>query len=312
MDAVTTVALPMFALVLAGYAASRLALLAAASMAGLNGFVYWFALPALLFVKVAEAPILERFDWRLLAAYHVAGLAVFVLAMLSGWLLFGRPVAALGLDGLAAAFPNVGYMGLPLLLTAFGPPAVLPSVLILVSDALVTVPLSVAVVEVGLGIGSQALTIMATVGRGLVRNPLILATAAGALASVSGATLPVPVKALGNFLGSAALPCALFALGGSLVGRFVPSAAGAVALLVGLKLVVHPALMWLTAGHMFALDPLWVKVAVIDAALPTAATVFVLAERYRVEVESAASVILLSTLGAVVTITILLARLAGG
>lgn len=310
MDAVTTVALPMFALVLAGYAASRRALLAAASVAGLNGFVYWFALPALLFVKVAEAAILERFDWRLLAAYHAAGVAVFALAMLSGWLLFARPLAALGLDGLAAAFPNVGYMGLPLLLTAFGPLAVLPSVLILVSDALVTVPLSVAVVEAGLG-GGRTLTLARTVGRGLGRNPLILATAAGALVSVAGITLPVPVRTLGNFLGAAALPCALFALGGSLVGRFVPTAPGVVGLLVGLKLLAHPALVWFAADHLFALDPLWVKVAVIDAALPTAATVFVLAERYGVEVETASSVILLSTLGAVVTLTLLLARLAG-
>lgn len=312
MDAVSTVALPMFALVLSGYAANRLGLLAAASTAGLNGFVYWFALPALLFVKVADAAILERFDWRLLAAYHAAGLTVFGLAMLSGRLVFGRPLAALGLDGLAAAFPNVGYMGLPLLLTAFGPPAVLPSVLILVSDALVTVPLCVAVVEAGLGGGGRMLTVARAVGRGLGRNPLVLATAAGALASVSGVAVPVPVKALGNFLGSAALPCALFALGGSLLGRLVPTAPGVVGLLVTLKLLAHPALMWLAAARLFALDPVWVKVAVIDAALPTAATVFVLAERYDVEVESASSVILLGTLGAVVTVTTLLAWLAPG
>lgn len=48
VDAVTLVALPIFALVFSGYGARRLGLLGEPSIAGLNGFVYWFSLPALL------------------------------------------------------------------------------------------------------------------------------------------------------------------------------------------------------------------------------------------------------------------------
>ena len=85
-----------------------------------------------------------------------------------------------------------------------------------------------------------------------------------------GLTLPAPAKAFGVLLGGAALPCALFALGASLVGHPITAGKGEVALLVGLKLLAHPLAVWVLVTYAFALQPLWAKVAVIEAALPTA------------------------------------------
>jgi malonate transporter len=150
-----------------------------------------------------------------------------------GRLVYRRPLAALGLQGLAATFGNVGYMGLPILLTAFGPPAILPSVLIVVTDIAVTVSLAVALAEAGIGRAGRRTAVARTVFLGLARNPLLGAVLAGALLSVAGAALPAPVRAFGNLLGAAALPCALFALGGSLVGGVAGARAGEVAVLVG-------------------------------------------------------------------------------
>jgi predicted permease len=301
MDAVTTIALPIFALVFSGYGARRLRLLAPATIEGLNGFVYWFALPALLFVKVAETPILEVFDWRLLAAYHAGGLSVFALAMLAGRLFWGERLAVLGVQGLAAAFGNVGYMGLPLLFAAFGREATLPAVLVVVSDILVTVSRA--------GRARSGLAVLRTIVAGIVRNPLLLATAAGALLSIAGPVLPAPLRAFAELLGAAALPCALFALGASLVGGVVSRGLDEVALLVGLKLVIHPLAVFLAATRVFALDPLATRVVMLEASLPAAATVFVLAQRYGVYVDRASSAVFLSTLMSVVTVTGLLVLL---
>jgi len=311
MSTVTTIALPIFALVFAGYGARRLRFLEDVSIAGLNGFVYWFALPALLCVKVAQTPILGMFDWRLLAAYHAGGLTVFALAILTGRLLWGHRVATLGIQGLAAAFGNVGYMGLPLLLAAFGPAATLPAVLVVVSDILVTVSLDVAILEAGSGHGGGGLGALRAVAGGLVRNPLVLAPAAGALLSVTGVALPASLRAFGELLGSAALPCALFALGASLVGAAVSPALDEIVLLVGLKLIVHPVAVFFAATRAFELDPLATRVVMLEASLPAAATVFVLAQRYGVYVESASSAVFLSTLLSLVTVTALLVLLRG-
>lgn len=307
MDAVTTVALPVFALVGSGYAARALRLLDAPSIVGLNGFVYWFALPALLFVRIAETKILGAFDARLVAAWLAASLFVFAVAMLVGRLVFGHGLARLGLQGLTATFGNVGYMGLPLVLTAFGRDATLPAVVILVTDIVVIVPVAVAIVEAGRGRGGRFTTVARTILLGLATNPIVLASLAGALVAAGGARVPAPLRAFGELLGAAALPCALFALGASLVGRLVAAGHRGAIALVGLKLVLHPVAVWMIAAHLIPLDPLSARVAVIEASLPTAATVFVLAQRYGLDVEGTSTAVLLSTVASVVTVSVLLA-----
>jgi len=310
MEIVVTVSLPIFALVFSGYGARRLRLLNEASIAGLNGFVYYFALPALFVVKVAETPVVRLFDWRLLVAYHGAGLAVFAVAMLCGRGLFGHPPAVLGLQGLAVAWGNVGYMGPPLVIGAFGDGAMLPAALILAFDILVPLSLAIGIIEGSLGRGGGWGEILRTVAGGLARNPLMLAILAGALLSVAGIALPAPIKAFGTLLGGAALPCALFALGASLVGRPLTAGKGEVGLLVGLKLLVHPLAVWMMVTYVLPLRPLWAGVAVIEAALPTAANVFVLAERYDRYVDRASGVVFVSTLVSVITVSALLAAMA--
>jgi predicted permease len=311
METIATVSLPIFALVFSGYGAKRLGLLNEASIAGLNGFVYYFALPALFVVKVSEAPVVRLFDWRLVAAYQGAGLGVFGVAMLCGRRLFGQRVAVLGLQGLAAAWGNVGYMGPPLVLAAFGNGATLPAATILAFDIMVPLSLAIAIIEGGLGGRHRWFEIVRTVAGGLARNPLMLAILAGAVLSAGGLALPAPAKAFGTLLGGAALPCALFALGASLVGRPIATGKGEVALLVGLKLLAHPLAVWALVTHVFALQPLWAKVAVIEAALPTAANVFVLAQRYDVYADRASAIVFTSTLVSVATVSALLALAVG-
>jgi malonate transporter and related proteins len=309
MDAVTTVALPMFALIASGHVARRLQWLEDPSIRGLNGFVYFFALPALLFVRVAATPIAALFDGRLVVAWLAASLTVFGLTIVASALVFRHGLAVLGVRAMAATFGNIGYMGFPLVLTAFGRDATLPAVLIFVTDVVVVVSLAIAIIEAGLGHGAHWRLVARTIARGLARNPVILASVGGAIVSVATVPLPVPIKAFGELLGGAALPCALFALGASLVGRAVASHLGSVLILVAAKLVAHPLLAWVLTTHVFTLDPTWAHVAVIEAALPTAVTVFVFAERYGQHVEETSSTVLLSTVASVVTVSFLLATL---
>jgi malonate transporter and related proteins len=309
MDAITTVALPMFALIASGHAARRLAWLEEPSIRGLNGFVYFFALPALLFVRVAATPIRTLFDARLVVAWLGASLIVFGLTIVVSALVFRQRLAVLGLRAMAATFGNIGYMGFPLVLTALGRDATLPAVLIFVTDVVVIVSLAIAVIEAGAGHGAHWRLVARTIARGLARNPVILASVGGAMVSLAAVSVPVPVRAFGELLGGAALPCALFALGASLVGRAVESHLASVLMLVVAKLVAHPLLAWLLTTHVFVLDRTWAQVAVIEAALPTAVTVFVFAERYDQHVEEISSAVLLSTVASVVTVSALLATL---
>ncbi len=313
MEAVINSALPFFALILAGYGAGRTKILDDTAIEGLNRFVFYFALPTLLFVKIGEAPIREQLDWRFLAGYSGSSLAVFLTAGLIGRLVWRHDLAAMAMQGLTASFSNVGYMGLPLVILALGDAAALPGVVVLVLDNVVLLSLASALIEIGLhGRDSHPAIVVARVFRGLVRHPLIVAIFLGGTYAFTGLSLPAPVAAFGTLLGAAAGPCALFALGATLVGRPVSGGIGEVAYLTVFKLALHPALVWLVLGAGLGLDPFWVGVAVLQAAMPVGANAFVMARQYGVYVARASTAILVSTATAVVTVSFLVARFAGG
>lgn len=309
MQILIDVCLPFFAVILTGWFVGRRRFIDAAGLAGLNRFTYWVALPPLLFVKVADVPLGQLLDPKLIAAYYGAGLIVYALSSLGGRALFGGGGAVAGIRGLAATFSNVGYMGLPLVIFAFGPDAAAPAMTIIVLDHVLMMGLSVLLIEGERAAGGGLKRALVKIGRGLLFNPLILTIIAGALFGASGLALPKPVAAYGTLVGLAAAPCALFALGANLAGCSLTRGIGEVGALALLKIVVHPLLVLLLAGPLLGLDPLLIKVLVLEASLPIAVSVFVLADQYRMDTSRISAAILLSTIGSVATVSLALTLL---
>jgi hypothetical protein len=142
--------------------------------------------------------------------------------------------------------------------------------------------------------------------RGVLVNPIIMATVAGILFSLSGLALPAVVERTLSFVGGAAAPSALFALGASLSLRRIAGSLGAAGTMVACKLFLHPLLAWLLFAYLLDLDPSWRNAGVIFAACPVGLNVYVFAQHYDVAIETASSAILISTSLAMVTITALL------
>ena len=304
MGVLFAVTLPVFGLILCGLAAGRMKVLGSAATEGLNGFVYYFALPALLFHSVARAPLADIFDWGYLGTI-AAGIAVTIaIAAALSRLIYGDRLSVATLRAISASFANTGYVGIPLAITAFGEAAALPAIMATVINSLV-IGLAAAMVELDQrqsGVGP-----LASVGRTLVTNPLVLSVVGGGVIAVSGLAVPLPIATFLDLLGAAAGPCALFAL-----GLFVSQQRGGdgksgdTVILTVLKLVVHPAATWALAVLVFGLSARSTAIAVTMAALPTGALVFVLAQRYQVFVRRASSTILLTTLLSLVTVTLVL------
>jgi malonate transporter and related proteins len=311
MEAVLGVAVPFSGLILAGYLAARLGGLETASVRGLNAFVFRFALPALLLRTVAGAPLHALLDLDLVIAYYAATLVVVLLAVLLGHRLFGGGPGVLALRALGATFGNVGYMGIALVLTAFGPAATLPVVLVLTIDNVLLLSTGVAVLEADRGGGRGTGAVARDIARGLSRNPLTLAIAAGLLLAATGVALPHPLDAFAALLGAAAAPCALFALGATLAAVPLAEVSGEVAFVSALKILAHPALVALATFWLWPLAPTVAGLAVLTAALPTGANVFVLAERYGLQIAPASATVFATHLGSVLTVSLLLAMLAG-
>ncbi|WP_370156843.1 AEC family transporter [Ferrovibrio sp.] len=304
METLLNVSLPFFGLIFLGYGAGHTRLITPQAYLGLNAFVIWFALPAMLFVKMASAPVFEAFDPRFVAAYTGAGLLAYGIIVSLSRLLF--PQLSWGqraVQGMGASFGNVGFMGLPILVTLFGDAAVLPAVLVIVFDHIILIPLTTAIIE-GSGGGQASLgAILRKVGIGMARNPLIVSTFAGLIWGLTGLQLPVPADALLKLLADASAPCALFALGLTLAGRPLSHGLEQVTLTTIGKLAVHPILVWMLAVYVLHLDPFLTAVAVIQASMPTAANVYILATTQNVFVERTSSTILVSTAIATVTVS---------
>ncbi|WP_028228273.1 AEC family transporter [Paraburkholderia ferrariae] len=310
MLSAVSILLPVFGLIFAGFACRRFGVLGPAAASELNRFVVWLALPALLFDILAHATWHELYQPAFVAAFGGAGLIVF-LAVVGVRLFLRRPLADAGIDGLAAAYPNTGYVGFPLCMIAFGPSSLTPTTIATILVVCVLFAIAIVLIEIGLQSERRPHRLAIKVVRSLLRNPLLVAPALGAVVSAAHVALPASAETFLKLLGGAASPCALVSLGLFLAERRSVAEAPRESSwwLTLAKLVAQPALTWWLAERVFALPAPLVQMAVLLAALPTGTGPFMLAEYYRREAHVTSRTILHSTVGSLVTLTVLLLHL---
>ncbi len=310
MDVVLNVAVPIFAIIAAGYLAGRTVLGQEASQ-GLSSFVFWFALPAVLFQGMAQRSLAEIFNLSFIGALLLPMVAVYGLGWVMGRRIRRDREEVHAIQGLNACFSNTGYMGIPLMLAAYGPDRVLPALIATVIMSVAVVGMAVVSLELvrvsGRGLGQTLWGVI----RALVKNPLIVSTVAGLSWNLSGLPLPGPVVTFCQLSGAAAGPCALFGIGVFLAGRPLSINWREIGWMVPLKLIVQPLLSWLLIITIFPLDHFWTGATLMLAALPTGALVFVMATQYRSYVEATAQVILLSTIASLPVLSLILILYGG-
>jgi hypothetical protein len=279
---------------------------------GLNAFVLYFALPCMLLRFGINTPVLDLLSPAVLGVWALCALVVVFFTIAITWSArVHLKDAAFG--ALVAAFPNTGFMGVPLLVSLLGERAAGPAISTMLVDIFLTTSLCVAIASAhdaaGHGMRRGALRVL----RGTLSNPLPWSIALGAAASAAGLRLGRPLATVVGMLADAASPVALFTIGAVLwrAGqhahtRTPPSLYLPVALV---KLLLHPLLVLGVAGAARSLGAplttLQVTVLVLAAALPSASNVSLLAERYQADNGRVARIIMASTVAAFVTFSLL-------
>jgi predicted permease len=312
MQPILEVTVPFFALVLAGYLAARQHILPESAIPGLNAFVLYFALPCMLLRFGMNTPIFDLLNPAILGVYLLAALVIvgFTVAVTLSPRVQMKDAA---FGALVAAFPNTGFMGVPLLVALMGPAAAGPVISTILADLFITSSLCIALAQLHGAAGQGARAAAARALRGALSNPLPWAIALGAVFSVTGLQLAGPADVVVKMLADAASPVALFTIGAVLwragqhthtrtpPAEFVPVAL--------IKLFVHPLLVFLLAAGAKQLGaPLTafqITVLTLAAALPSASNVSLLAERYGADNGRVARIIMTSTVLAFVTFTAL-------
>lgn len=307
---------PFFALVLCGYIAARLEWLPQAAIPGLNSFVLYFALPCLLYRFGASTPIAQLLDASLVAVYLLCALLMvgFTVAVARKGSVNWNDAS---FGALVAAFPNTGFMGVPLLVALLGARAAGPAIVTIVVDLLVTSSLCIALSRLDSADSHGAGVAARKALQGVALNPMPWAILLGALSSGLGLLLPTPVMQTLGLLADAASPVALFTIGAVLARSQINStsrtAVASYLPITLIKLVLHPLLVGgvglaaMAAG--LPLDRFALTVVVLVAALPSASNVALLAERFGADSGRVARIILLSTVLAFFTFSAAVALL---
>jgi malonate transporter and related proteins len=314
MTEILNLALPFFGLILLGVAATRFWHLPEEGLAWLNVFVIYFALPALIFLIVAAAPFEKLVDWPYVTATSAVTIAAFLgVFVISRWFL-GTRFKLAALHGTAASYGNVGYMGLPLAVAFFGPEATVPAALVFCFDCTVQYVLTAGLATLAHEDNEEAhwAEIGRRVAKQIFTHPFILATIAGTVASAFQWKAPGALGTILAMLMGSAGPCALFALGVTVGMRQFAGLGRELPLVAVTKVILQPVLAYLVVGLIPGIDPTWLHVAVMMAALPTASNAFILASQYRAYVEGASTAVIVTTAASAVTVPLIVYAIKAG
>lgn len=312
MNTVVNLILPFFGLILMGFIAGKFMSKDTQGIEWFNTFVIYFALPPLVYQTVASAPVQQLTNWPFILGTTFSSYTIFTLVFAVSILAFHKSIGEAAVQGAAASYGNIGYMGLPLTVAALGPSAAVPAALIFCFDSTLQYTLVPLLNSFGKSEKTDVAAILVKILKRVFLHPFIIATILGALSSIFAINLPLPVDTLLDFLSRAAAPSALFVLGVTVAYQPLAGMGREFPLIVIAKTILHPLLVIVVLTLMGGFDPLWVGVAVLMASLPTAATVFVMAIQYDEYVEGASSAILVTTVISMITVTLVMIMIDRG
>jgi malonate transporter len=303
MGSILLAFLPIIAIVVIGYLFSRIGLFPENVGSGLVQFVYWLAIPAMLFLHMFQTDISENIPLTFLLSFYVPSIFVFILATILFNRVFGWDAKELGVAGIVSSYGNLALLGLPILLAVSNDQvALLPALVLLATQSTVLFTFTIVTLNSFKGLDKGAFK---AVFCRLATNPIVLALIFGLAFNIFQVPLSSEAMYTLNILGDAAPGCALVALGASLGTYKLKKPGKEVLCFVLLRNFIHPLLVWGVA-LFFGLDGAWLTVAVLFAAMPVGINAFIFSESYDIRQSTVSVTLVVSTLVSSATIPILL------
>ncbi|MFG6560367.1 AEC family transporter [Sulfitobacter sp. 1A15299] len=301
MQTLLDVILPVFLVIGFGYVAVWRGLFPVSGIDGVMKFTQNFAIPCLLFQAIARIDLSSSYDPRLLGSFYGGAALCFALGILGARLLFRREWEDSVAIGFCCLFSNSILLGLPITERAYGPEALAGNYAILSFHAPFCYGLGITVMEFVRNRGQSGLSLLRNVSRAMFRNALVLAILGGFAVNLSGLPIPGVVDDALSLIVRAALPAALFALGGVLLQYKPEGDMKAILMVCAIALLVHPALVW-SFGTMLSLPQAGFRSGVLTAAMAPGFNAYIFANMYGRARRVAASSVLIATGSSILTV----------
>ena len=301
MQALLDVILPVFLVIGFGYVAVWRGLFSDAGVEGLMKFTQNFAIPALLFAAIARLDLSQGFSAALLGSFYTGAAAGFLAGFLGARYLFGRPWEDSVAIGFSCLFSNSVLLGLPITERAYGAGALTANFAIVAVHAPFCYAIGVTAMEVVKSRGAAPLAMAGKVLRATFSNALVIGIVLGFAVNLSGLPVPGVVDSALDLLIRAAIPAALFALGGVLMRLKLEGDLRVIALICTVSLVLHPAIVF-GLGTAVGLSEAALRSAVLTASMAPGVNTYIFASMYGVAMRVAASGVLIATVASIGTV----------
>ena len=294
--AILNVVLPVFIVMGAGYAAARTRLFPAPAVDGLMVFTQSFGVPCVLFTAIVDLDLAQVFDPKLLFSFYFGAISSFALGVVLMRTAFKRRPGEAVAIAFGALFSNSVLLGLPILSRAYGEGPLGPNFAIISVHAPICYLVGITAMEMARADGQSWAATGAAILRAMFRNALMIGLALGFIVNLGHIPYPEALRSSVEMIAHAALPVALFGLGGVLSRYQLRSSLGEAGTISALSLVWHPLVALTLSHYVFGLPPDFVRACVVTASMAPGVNAFLFASLYRRGQAEAASTVLLATL----------------
>lgn len=297
---------PVFLIMMLGFGFGKTKLFPPGSSSILIAFVWYVAIPALMFRSIAPATLPQADELLLVFGYYSALLLLYLLAVLISKFFFKLTAAEQGIFALSSCFANGGFIGIPILEGAYGSEGVRLLLVILSFHSLTLLTITTVIAERAAQRSRGGGSVFTKTIQSLGQNPLLLALVSGLSWSALGLPFPEWLDRVLALPAQSAAPTGLFAAGLAIAGFKIAGDIKQAAIAVAFKLALLPLMVFSTTNFLLELPELWVGVATLTAALPTGMVAYTFGEQYGVGSRRAATTVVIGTATSIVTLASLL------
>jgi predicted permease len=301
MQALLDVILPVFFVVGLGYAVVWRKVFSTVAVDGLMTYTQNFAIPCLLFMALIKIDLGQAYSFRLMGSYYIGAASGFALGFLGARYIFKRSAEDSVAIGFVSLFSNSVMMGLAITERAYGFDALVANFAIVSLHAPFCYFVGITAMELAKSDGDSIAQVAQNVGKSMMKNALFIAILLGLLVNITDVALPKAFLEGTNMVATTALPAALFGMGGVLYQYRPEGDFGAIAWVVGISLLVHPAIVW-SLGQLWDLSISELRSAVLTSAMAPGINCYIFASIYNRAKRVAASGVLIATALSVLTI----------